>query len=181
MLFLFVRVCACAWPCARCARVLFFFVLSTALCWTSTVVAAAAETHTLKHSAPAGQLCVCVRVHSSSVLPKQEHPKLFPSRFPARRGYTLSQVAAAQLNLTLERSCEPVSVGPSKHGRAAESIEMMAVIFRPCILSLCSGRPTNEVTHQLIDVCVSKWASVFVMPSSRHRNRFPLSLRSPCL
>lgn len=165
----------CVTVCVCCARLFFhWFMLNKQH--------SGCNTKTQSTSWPA---CVCAAasplfLHNPSCQTEVRHPKPFLLMLPhSSLPQEVTHLTRSQPlgSARLRKVMWTCLCRPSKIGWAADSIGMMVVIFRPCILSLCSGRPTNEVTHQLIDVSVSLWASVFVMSSSRHRNRFPLSLQ----
>lgn len=179
----FVAVCAHVW--SRCARVLFFPLLYVEQAqWLQKRI----TEHSPKHRAPAG-LCVCVwTITLSSVTPsaKQKHavPNHFLYTFPVPRFLpqevthltTSEQLGSAWL-IKFMRTC---FCRLSKHGWAADSIGMMAVIFRPCILSLCSGRPTKKrwLTNWLMYVCLS--VSKCVCHAAEQAQEQVSSLCGPC-
>lgn len=129
--------------------------------------------------------CVCVS-HSSSFQTEACHATLRNVSFSpsnpvpyTKRSHTLPGHSSWAL-LNLKKVTQTCSRRLSKHGWAADSTGMMAVIFRLHILSLCSGRPTKPKKPEgdspadwCMYVRMGWWGSAFVMQKSRHRNRFP--------
>lgn len=126
-------------------------------------------------------VCVCVHMCPFKVL-----LFTFPAQLPLLREVThTSPGHSSWARLDSKKVTQTCYCRLSKHGRAADSTGMTAAIFRPRILSLCSGRPTRKRERETERknksdsptdwcVCVSVWASVFVMQQSKQRNRFPL-------
>ncbi len=125
----------------------------------------------LKHRAPSGLcvcVCVCECVCARTITPLLHNPScqteaclskpfLFNvcNTVPSTRGHTFNQVTAAWLSLTqkghVNLSARAVQTWMSCRFQKNDGL----LFLGPCILSLCSGRPMNKVTHPLIDACAS--------------------------